>query len=298
MSVALISRSRQIARQVSAGVFDLNAAFGEFQTVEEGLVDAAGVAQGTQFEAIVQYADKNYSTTWTRCLFTYDSGQAIRDTTLRTKVEGASASTADVDDFNTGEDLVIYGTQSQSHIAAALAEIFAAAEISEATIIAGTSDDYGLVTPAALTGAVEAYLGTGVVQAKVQTAISLSAGVTKDVDFDDVVEDPDGCFDGVTYTAIAAKKYRFTGSLRFQVDSDQDIILLIGRKNGASIGAIYDQAGGIANKSMQFDIVLNLDAGDTFVLQAQNSSNNDVISDSDWHSYINVTVEGPYWEPV
>jgi hypothetical protein len=109
----LLSRTKQLGTQTSTGVITLGSQFDDYQSIEEGIVDAKGSvgAEGEQFEAIVMYANQDYSTSWSRCIFQLDTGTLIRQSTERTKVQGSSATNTDVE-FDSAQSLVIYGTMS------------------------------------------------------------------------------------------------------------------------------------------------------------------------------------------
>lgn len=112
MAVRILSRTKQLATQGAAGVLILGSEFNDFQSVDEGLSDASGgPSEGEEFEAIVIYEDAAYSRTWTRAIYQLDSGELIRQSTSRTKVEGVSATTAD-HDFDSGKNLIVYGALS------------------------------------------------------------------------------------------------------------------------------------------------------------------------------------------
>ena len=99
-----------------AGELTLGAEFPEFQSILEGVDEASGAgSEGFQVELVVRYADQAYSTSWTTAIFEVDTGKLIRQSTVRTKLQGGAMTVADLD-FDSSKQLIVVGTLSQAVI--------------------------------------------------------------------------------------------------------------------------------------------------------------------------------------
>jgi len=119
----------------------------------------------------------------------------------------------------------------------------------------------------------------------------LPAGTLTKVTFETEVWDDGANFANSKFTAPVISRYRFSGQVRFAVGADGDALLLLTLVDGVNSGnPIYATAAGAGNQTMSFNIVLQLNAGQTFELYAQNSTRNDTIPASAGHSFIDIEV--------
>lgn len=114
----IISRSKQVCRQdaTDSNKFVLTGAISMNQTIEEGIEGVVGgAAEGTEVEVIVQYNQSTYSTAWEQMIARFEEGNLIRVTTLRSQIPNGDPNSNPVS-FDTAQDLVVYGTFSESTI--------------------------------------------------------------------------------------------------------------------------------------------------------------------------------------
>ena len=113
--ITLISTAKQECTMAVAGTLTLGAEYPEVQGILAGASEAVGggATEGLFLELLVRYKDQSFSTSWTRAIFEIDTGTLVRQSTLRTKEEGGAETTADLD-FDSGQDLLVFGSMSQN----------------------------------------------------------------------------------------------------------------------------------------------------------------------------------------
>lgn len=257
MPINLLSRSKQICSQTSAGLFSLGSNFDDYQSIEEGVADSTGGnLQGEQFEGIIMYSDQSYSTSWTRCILEVDGSSLTRVSTLRTKEQGQPASITDLD-FDSSKDLIVYGSAGE-----ALKQISALE-----TSVASLQSDVDLInakTPCS-------------VSAVLAGSESISAGVPLVLtNFTSTINEGASFASGV-FTAPDDNDFLIDCDATFAVTADQDRCRVYIYVDGSISRTFYGNGSGTAFLTLTGRLKIPLTAGQTLSMAVENVDSIDTI---------------------